>query len=199
MGVEHSYLFRGKLAEIQKHTFEGIPQREKYLYLIGKNAEQKGRENMRITQYKTVKGQDGIQLIKEKSCNYLSGESLTSPDRVYRMLCDVFRHNIQTEEYVYLICTHRDGKIAGVFEISHGTLSQSFCGAREIMQKALLCNVDNIIIAHNHPSGSPTPSKTDIATYRKIKEAGELMGINLLDNIIVGDTTYCSFVENGIK
>lgn len=54
-----------------------------------------------------------------------------------------------------------------------------------------------IVIAHNHPSGDTTPSKEDIESYNRLKEAGKLIGINVLDSVIVGDSYY-SFHENGI-
>ena len=153
---------------------------------------------MRITQYKTIQNADKeIKLVKEKSCNYSAMESLSGPSFIYKMLCDVFQHNKQTEEYVYLICLNSAMKLVGIFEISHGTVNQSSCNAREIFQKALLCNASGIILAHNHPSGSVIPSKADIYVYDSISSAGDIMGIPLFDNIIVGDNYY-SFQENKI-
>ena len=69
--------------------------------------------------------------------------------------------------------------------------------AVEIFIKALLCGASGIVIAHNHPSGDTTPSKEDIESYNRLKEAGKLIGINVLDSVIVGDSYY-SFMENGI-
>ena len=153
---------------------------------------------MRITQYKTIQSASkGIELVKEKSCNYAGMETLSNPAVIHRMLCDVFQHDKQTEEYLYLICTDTKMKPTGIFEISHGTVNQTICNPREIFQKALLCNAAGIILAHNHPSGNVTPSKEDVAVYDRIKSACDIMGIALYDNIIVGDGYY-SFVENKI-
>jgi DNA repair protein RadC len=69
-------------------------------------------------------------------------------------------------------------------------------GAREVFQKALLANAVSIILMHNHPSGDPTPSRQDIEVTKKIADAGNLIGIELLDHIIVGDS-YTSLKEKG--
>lgn len=154
---------------------------------------------MRITQYKTIQNANRkIQLVKEKSCNYVGMETLSNPAAIHRMLCDVFQHDKQTEEYIYIICVNTAMKPTGIFEISHGTVNQSLCSPREIFQKALLCNATGIILAHNHPSGSVIPSNTDIDMYNRMKKACDLMNIPLYDNIIVGDSYY-SFLENKIS
>lgn len=151
---------------------------------------------MRITIYRTELDENRHNvLVKEKAVNYTS-ESINSPQSVIDMLNTVFRLNRQAEEHVYMIALNTKGKVLGVFEISHGAVSQSFCGSREIFISALLCGASGIILAHNHPSGDVTPSKEDVRVYQRIKEAGELIGVNLLDNIIVGDT-YFSFTEQG--
>lgn len=154
---------------------------------------------MRITQYNTIMNDDKIcQLVKEKSINYICEglDSLSSPDRIHRMMCDVFQHDKRPEEYVYLLCLNAKCKLQGIFEISHGAATTSICNPREIFQKALLCNAHNIVIVHNHPSGNPTPSKEDSVIYRKFKELGEMMGVYLADSIIVADQFYYSFLEH---
>ncbi len=152
---------------------------------------------MRITTYKTEldEKQHNI-LIKEKSYNYPT-ESLCNPQDVVDMLNDVFRLNRQAEEYIYMIALNTKGRPLGIFEISHGTVNQSICNPRDIFIKALLCGASAIILAHNHPSGNCTPSKEDMAVYDRIKEAGSLIGISLLDNMIVGNG-YFSFAEQRI-
>ena len=153
---------------------------------------------MRITQYKTIlNAEKHCELVKERALNYSVDGNLNSPDKIYKMLCDVFQHNKQSEEYVYLLCLNIKCKLLGVFELSHGNVNASVCNTREIFQKALLCNASNIVLAHNHPSGDTTPSKNDIKIYKKIKEAANIMNVPLIDNLIVGDTCY-SFMENGI-
>lgn len=150
---------------------------------------------MKITTYRMeLNSEQHNVLVKENSCNYPI-ESLDSPQKTADMLNDVFRLNKQAEEYVYMIALNVKGRPLGVFEISHGTVNQSICNPRDIFVKALLCGAVGIILAHNHPSGDTTPSKEDIEIYKRIKEAGEIIGIELLDNIVIGNG-YISFRED---
>lgn len=70
--------------------------------------------------------------------------------------------------------------------VSIGTLDTSLAHPREIFKSAILCNAAHIILAHNHPSGLPLPSKADIKITKKIEACGELLGITVLDHLIVG-------------
>lgn len=80
-------------------------------------------------------------------------------------------------------------------EITRGTINQSLISPREIYIEALKCNAVNIVLVHNHPSGDSTPSKDDIQCTIKIKDAGNLVGIRLLDHIIIGDNQFSSLKE----
>lgn len=152
---------------------------------------------MRIIAYRTELNENQHNvLVKENSCNY-PVDSLSNPQSVMEMLNTVFRLNKQAEEYVYMIALNTKCKPLGVFEISHGAVSQSICNPREIYIKALLCGATGIILAHNHPSGDTTPSKNDMEVYQKIREAGKINGVNLFDNLIIGNG-YFSFTENVI-
>lgn len=150
---------------------------------------------MRIITYRSEldESQHNI-LVKEKSCN-CPVDSLNDPKLVTEMLNTVFRLNKQAEEHVYMIALNTKGKPLGVFEISHGMVNMTICNPREIFIKALLCGASGIVLAHNHPSGDITPSKQDIESYNRLKEAGKLIGINVLDSVIVGEGYY-SFAEN---
>jgi len=150
---------------------------------------------MRITQYKTLLGNDGqLLLVKERSMNYPALDKISHPDDAALILRDLFALDRQSEECVYLIALNVKGKINGVFELFRGCLAFCTCSTREIFQKALLCNAASIIIAHNHPSGDPTPSQEDIKVADTVKKAAELMNISMLDNLILGTTTF-SFKE----
>lgn len=152
---------------------------------------------MRIVIYKTELNDDLHNvLIKEHGYNYLA-DKLDNPELIVKMLNDIFKLNKQTEEYMYMIALNIKCKVLGVFEISHGTVCNSFCEPREIFIKALLCGASSIILAHNHPSQNINPSKEDIAIYNRVKEAGKIIGVKLLDNIIVGEGYY-SFEEKEI-
>ena len=82
-------------------------------------------------------------------------------------------------------------------EIFKGSLNSSLVHPREVFKEALKNSAASIIVCHNHPSGDPTPSKEDINVTKRIKECGNIMGIELLDHIIIGDNKYISLKERG--
>jgi len=82
--------------------------------------------------------------------------------------------------------------------VSIGSLDASIVHPREVYKVAILANSSSIIVCHNHPSGDPTPSREDINVTKMLKEAGELLGIPVLDHIIVGsEGAYYSLKERG--
>lgn len=151
---------------------------------------------MDITTYITELSQEGHNmLVKENSYAYAK-DCLKNPLEVAEMLNTVFRLNKKAEEHGYMIAMNTKSKVLGVFEVSHGTVDLSIVNPREIFIRALLCGAQGIILAHNHPSGDVTPSEEDRAVYERIKKAGKLLGIQVHDNIIVGNG-YFSFAEIG--
>jgi DNA repair protein RadC len=86
-------------------------------------------------------------------------------------------------------------RVIGYHEVGRGTVQAVLVQPREILQAALLANAAALIVGHCHPSGDPTPSADDVAVTRRLVEAGELMGIEILDHIITGDARYVSLRE----
>jgi len=83
-------------------------------------------------------------------------------------------------------------------KISQGGISGTVTDIRIIMKKAVENLASGIIVCHNHPSGNLTPSDSDTNITRKIKDAGNLMDIQLLDHLIISDRDYYSFADNGL-
>jgi DNA repair protein RadC len=79
-----------------------------------------------------------------------------------------------------------------------GSLNTAGVEPRELFREATLAGAAAIILFHNHPSGDPTPSADDVQLTRRLAAAGELMGIDVVDHIILGDVRYCSFKETGL-
>ncbi len=79
-----------------------------------------------------------------------------------------------------------------------GTLDSNICHPREIFKYALDQNAASVILVHNHPSGDPTPSKADLEITKRIKEAGKIMGIEILDHVIISKNKVFSFKEKGL-
>lgn len=82
--------------------------------------------------------------------------------------------------------------------ISRGTVNASVATPRELFIEALRCRGAGIILLHNHPSGDPEPSREDCLFTLRVQEAGQIMGIPLLDHIVIGDHSYVSLKERGI-
>lgn len=150
---------------------------------------------MRVTKYKTKLSSEGLAyLVKENACNYQGDCKMNTPVSIVKMLNDVFDLCNETEEYLYLLCFNTAYRLLGVFELSHGIVNASMVSPREVFQKALLCNASHIIIAHNHPSGSTEPSRSDREVFKVLRDAGTLMNVPLIDSIIVGSNNdYYSF------
>ena len=79
-----------------------------------------------------------------------------------------------------------------------GTLDANICHPREIFKYAVERNAASLILIHNHPSGDPTPSKADFEITKRIKEAGKIMGIEVLDHVIISKNKIFSFKEKGL-
>lgn len=154
---------------------------------------------MRITTYTTVLDEDQKNiLVKEKSVNYES-EVLRKPERIAKMMCDVFSLHQQTEEYLYMIAFNTKCKVLGVFEISHGTVNSSPLGVRELFIRLLLCGGVSFVLVHNHPSGDTTPSDDDLRCTKRLKKAATIMGVDFLDHLVIGEKyNYYSFGEHNL-
>ena len=158
---------------------------------------------MRITTY-TTRIKDNLNvLVKERAFNYKTENShLESADKVVKMMCDVFQIHLRAEEYVYLLSLDIKCRVLGIFEVGHGTVNACLLHTREIMIRNVLCGASAFIVAHNHPSGELSISRDDVSTTKKLYEAGELMGIHLLDHIIIGredeKEIYYSMAEHGL-
>jgi DNA repair protein RadC len=95
-----------------------------------------------------------------------------------------------------MLSLNTKNKVIALHVVHIGSVNASIVHPRDIFQLAILDNATSIAIAHNHPSGDTTPSEEDINVTNRINEAGKLMGIELLDHIILGDS-YLSLKEKG--
>lgn len=109
------------------------------------------------------------------------------------------------KEAVVVIVLDRRSRIKGFNLVSLGTVSASLIAAREVFRPAIALAGSSIILTHSHPTGDPSPSTADIQVTRVIKDAGQVLGIDLYDHIILGDaarnplgTPFYSFRESGL-
>lgn len=107
-----------------------------------------------------------------------------------------------TVEQVIALHINTKHTLIGVHVVSIGTLNASLVHPREVFKAALLTNAAGLILAHNHPSGDPTPSPDDRTLVSRLRQAGKLLGVELLDALIVTDPmdggAYYSFREAGV-
>jgi DNA repair protein RadC len=130
-------------------------------------------------------------------------EKVGEPAAQYRTVSDaktvfeMFQH-LRQETKEHFVSIHLDvrNRVICVDEVSIGTLTNAVIHQREVYKTALLSSAASIILAHNHPSGDPTPSRDDIVVTEKLEQAGQLIGIKLLDHVIIGDT-YFSMLDKG--
>lgn len=122
--------------------------------------------------------------------------SFLNPEAVARYYMEDMRHMEQEQLYAMFLDT-KNGLIKDIM-ISKGTVNASIASPREIFIEALKHRAVGIILAHNHPSGDPTPSREDCLLTKRVKEAGSLIGIQLLDHVVIGDHSYSSFKKEGM-
>ena len=152
----------------------------------------------RMTKY-TTKLTENKRVVLEKEVSMNRPDlsyKITSPGDAVVIGKEFMRIHEEPEEYMYMICMNTKNKVIGIFEISHGTVNASLVSPREVFQKALLANATSIIVMHNHPSGDSKASREDIEVTKRLAEAGKIIGVEVLDHIIVGDS-YSSLKEAG--
>ncbi|RNB90211.1 DNA repair protein RadC [Brevibacillus nitrificans] len=136
-----------------------------------------------------------IQMVRESSLLY--------PQRRIRMAKDVvglFQSFLQESdrEIFFLLALNVKNEPTAIHTVSVGSLDSTIVHPREVFKVAILSNSASVIVAHLHPSGDPTPSQPDLDVTKRLQEAGELLGIPVLDHIIVGtEGAYVSLKEGG--
>lgn len=125
-----------------------------------------------------------------------ASDRFTTPEQVFRHYRSKLE-DLKKERFLVLLLDGKNRVIREV-EISVGSLNQSLVHPREVFNPAVRESAAAIILVHNHPTGDPTPSREDIEITRRLKEAGELMGIRILDHVIIGINQFVSLVDKGL-
>lgn len=105
--------------------------------------------------------------------------------------------NLDHEE-LFVILLDRRNKVLQIVRLYVGSVSSSQIRVGEVFKPAITQNASAIILAHNHPSGDPTPSPDDVAVTRAIVQAGKLLDIDLLDHLVIGRARWASLKERGL-
>ena len=117
-----------------------------------------------------------------------------------RDAADYFRTSLGDLEFeeFWIMFLDRGNNILGKYQVSKGGISGTVIDVRLIMKEALDKKSSSIILCHNHPSGNLNPSDADLKITRRIKDAGEIMDIRVLDHVIIAGQKYYSFADEGI-
>jgi DNA repair protein RadC len=131
-----------------------------------------------------------------------AGEARPDRERV-RTAADVYERmrltlrDLSHEEF-HVLLLNTQNEVLRDLQVTRGTLDASLVHPREVFRPAIAEAAARVILVHNHPSGDPTPSSEDRSVTRQLRSAGELVGIEVLDHVIVGEGRYVSFAERGM-
>ena len=123
------------------------------------------------------------------------GSRVGTPRECAAAFCSVLQD--EPSEVFGILCLSTKHRVIAYHEVSRGSLDSTLVHPREVFKAAILANAAAIILTHNHPSGDPTPSPDDFALTQRLVQAGQIIGIDVLDHVIVGDGRWISFVELG--
>ena len=124
------------------------------------------------------------------------GRALGRPSEAASALMTLLQD--EPSEVFVVLCLTTKFHVIAYHEVGRGTLDTVLVNPREVFKAAVLANAAAIVVAHNHPSGDPTPSPDDMDVTRRLSAAGSVLGIAVLDHIVVGDGRYYSFKESGL-
>lgn len=124
------------------------------------------------------------------------GYRISCPDDAFQLLRYEIGH--LDHEEAWILCLNTKNRVISKNRISVGSLAAAIVHPREVFKQAILRSSASIIFAHNHPSGDCTPSQEDISLSVRLKECGELLGIDVLDSLVIGSVSYCSLKERGL-
>jgi len=135
-----------------------------------------------------------FELFKRMQNQFKEKIKISSAKQVFELFKNKLKDKKQEHFYILLLDTKN--KVIKQEKISSGILDASIVHPREIFNPAIKNSSSRIILVHNHPSGDPTPSKEDLEITKNLIQAGELLGIEILDHIIIGENTFWSYIEN---
>lgn len=151
-----------------------------------------------LTKIKGIGRDKAIQIlavseIQKRNYSEKKPTKITCAKDVFNLFKDKLKN--EKKEHFYIVLLDTKNKIIKTKEISVGILDASIIHPREIFNEAIKALASRIILVHNHPSGDPEPSNEDLDITKKLIDVGELVGIEVLDHVIIGDGHYYSYEE----
>ncbi|EJS02229.1 JAB domain-containing protein [Bacillus cereus] len=135
-----------------------------------------------------------LKMVKEGSILYKE-RRIKSPEDA-SVLLKQFLGEVD-REYFIVLCLNTKNQPTAINVCHIGSLNASIVHPREVLKPAIISNAASIIVAHNHPSNDPTPSREDIEVTKRLAEAGKVIGVELLDHVIVCSDSFVSLKEKG--
>lgn len=135
-----------------------------------------------------------LRLVKESSLLY-KDRAIRSPQDGYNLFKQFLGE--LDREYFVVMCLDVKNQPTAINVCHIGNLNSCIVSPREIMKTAILSNAASLILLHNHPSGHAKPSQEDIDVTRRLKEVGNIMGIEVIDHLVIGDDSFVSLKEEG--
>ena len=160
-------------------------------------------QDLTIEELKSINGIGETKAVQIKAALELSKRIASFKPEKYKIKnpWDIYKYYMESLRYQYkeifkVVLLNTKNEIITDIDISIGTLNSSLVHPREVFREAIRRSSNKIILLHNHPSGHAEPSKEDKNITYRLKECGELIGIEVIDHIIIGDGVYFSFKEN---
>ena len=136
-----------------------------------------------------------LSLVRE-STETADKKCITGPRDCFEILRSYLEGSYREHFVIFMLDTKN--RIIGLNTVSVGDMSSSICHPRETFKAAIIAGAASIILGHNHPSGDPTPSADDVGVTKRLMQAGEILGIDVLDHIVIGDGVFVSLKERGL-
>jgi len=135
-----------------------------------------------------------VQLLRERRMTFETNQIRSADDAAGMMY--LYLEGVEREHFVVMLLNTKH-KVIGINTVSIGILDASIVHPREVFKPAILAGASGIIAVHNHPSGDPQESPEDIKVTERLVKSGEILGIDVLDHIIIGDNRYVSLKAKG--
>jgi len=138
----------------------------------------------------------GLELGNRMEHESIEEERIQSPDQAAQLV--LYEMSALDQEELWVILLNTRNHVMVIESIYRGSLNSSQVRVGELFKSAIRRNAASLIVAHNHPSGDPTPSPDDIAVTRAIVEAGRLLDVEVLDHLVIGNGKFVSLKQRGL-
>lgn len=142
-----------------------------------------------------------VRVLRVAETAFSSAMLLDGPDKLFNFWREVVAKSVWYNpevEHVVAVALNTKFKVLGFGLISIGSINETVCHPREVFRLGVALGAYTMIVMHNHPSGDPTMSTTDLNLLRRLRDSGKILAIDLMDFIVIGDTDYASASKLGV-